>query len=166
LREGERSDNIYVVVDSSKIARCSWCGTTESENWIGSDFGIYCSTGCSLAANTPVSILMFTFFALMWLPSIAFLPVSSGSVLFLVLALLSLCCSLPGLIQRRSVPNGSRANGVPLDTALLATVSTSVICPRCDANLDLRNIGEDRVYVCGYCGATGTIEIINKGGQK
>jgi len=50
----------------------------------------------------------------------------------------------------------------PLDTALLSTVTTSVACPICDAELDLRTIGKDWVYVCGYCGATGTIIIVNK----
>ena len=163
MRDGERSDNIYVVADSSKIARCAWCGAIESENWIAGNWSLFCSEGCSLAAGAPIAVSVFILFAFASLLSRALWPMD-GSVFLvpLMLGLPFLCCSLPGLNHRRSVPKDSRANEIPLDTALLTTVATSVVCPRCDAELDVRSIGKDRVYACGYCGATGTINIVNK----
>jgi len=174
LRGEEQSDRIDVVVDSSKIVRCKWCGTSESEKWLRTRLGLFCSVGCSYADSTEqfvpqalcLSIIM-PLFIMMVIPRIV------GTVGFdivvmlsIFVGLMSLYSGMRGMDYRRSVPKDSRRNEVHLGTALLRTVSTSVVCPRCDANLDLRNIGEDRVYVCGYCGATGTIEIIDKSGQR
>lgn len=168
MRQGERSDNIYVVVDSSKIARCAWCGTMESKNWRVSRYGLYCSHACSFAAGAPVLICTSVFFLALGFGIV--MTVGWGAVgifsCFLMLALPPLCCGLQGQSHRRSVPRNSMADEVSLHTALLATVATSVVCPRCDAELDLRSIGKDRVYACGYCGTTGTIAVIDKSKQR
>jgi DNA-directed RNA polymerase subunit RPC12/RpoP len=70
------------------------------------------------------------------------------------------------IVHRYLVPRDYRRNEVLFDTALLATVSTSVTCPRCDANLELQSIGRNRTYVCGHCGATGAIAVIDKGERE
>ncbi len=173
LKDGERSDNIYVVVDSSKVARCKWCGITESEKWIPGQNGLFCSRGCSYASTGLQGLFMFIFsiaFSLFFVGLGTMIgsagPAVFPSLVFLSFALLSLFVYVQGVTHRSSMPKNSRADDVPLDTALLRTVSASVNCPRCDANLDLRKIGEDRVFMCGYCGATGTVRIIDRSEQK
>jgi len=167
VREGERSDNIYVLVDSSKVARCKWCGITESEKWIPDRNRVFCSQECWLASNATAPIWMLIPGAFVSLLLAAFGSIGlSASLAFLGFGSVFLCCSIPALNQRRAVPKNSRANEVLLDTALLATVSAPVACPRCDANLDLRKIGKDRVYICDHCGATGTITVVIKSEQR
>lgn len=168
MREGEQSDRIYVVVDSSKIARCKWCGIIESERWHFTTGESFCSTKCALAGNVSQYILGFILVAvsspiLLTMAGPMYMStVVIGSLAMLAVGSPALILGMRGLAHRTSVPKNSRKNATPLDTALLRTVSTSVACPRCDANLDLRSIGTDRVYVCGYCGATGTIAVIDK----
>ena len=53
-----------------------------------------------------------------------------------------------------------------IDTVLHRTVFASMTCFRCDANLDLQKIGEDRVYVCGCSGAAGTVAVIDMSEQR
>jgi len=168
LREGERSDNIYVVVDSFKIARCAWCGIMESKNWRVSQYGLYCSTKCANANGATLLAVLFVLFVLL---SLSVLIASrfagiGASLYILMIGVPALVCSLQGTMHRKSVPRNSRASEVSRDAALLRTVSASVNCPRCDGNLDLRKIGNDGIYVCGYCGATGAVRIIDRSEQR
>ena len=168
MREGEQSDRIYVVVDSSRIARCKWSGIIESESWQFSEGESFCSSGCLRAERAQSMFLGFILAAvstpilLMTAGPMYLSTVVNGSLLIMMVGSPLLILGMMGMAYRMSVPRDSRRNEVLFDTALLRTVSTSVTCPRCDANLDLRSIGKDRVYVCGYCGATGTISVIDK----
>jgi DNA-directed RNA polymerase subunit RPC12/RpoP len=172
LRDGEQLNSIYVVVDSSKIARCKWCGIMQGEKWRYTAIGIFCSMECMYANGTRGNLEALIVWGALTLPLAAIsalihLGIAFGLFCcFLVLGLPLLSVHRRGMAHRRAVPKDSRANDVPLDTALLSTVTTSVTCPRCDAELDLRSIGEDRVYVCSYCGATGTITIVNKSEER
>jgi len=41
-----------IVVSKDRLARCTWCGTLESNGWVFSEKGkIYCTTECMLADN-------------------------------------------------------------------------------------------------------------------
>jgi len=140
----------------------------ESKTWRHTRIGTFCSVGCADAGAVPLGALAFVLSAAgsLFILTIAGARGAGFSALLLIIGIPALYCSSLGMLHRRSVPKDSRANDVPLDTALLATVSTSVVCPRCDAELDLRSIGKDRVYACGYCGATGTISVIDKSKQR
>ena len=167
MREGEQSDNIYVMVDSSKIARCKWCGVIQSASWTG----VFCSRECMRASDALSGPLVFILataagltFLIVFRQHILFAV--SSSLILLMFGTLAFIYSGMGMRDRRSVPKNSRADDVPLDTALLATMSTSVVCPRCDAELDLRSISKDGAYACGYCGTTGTITVVDKSKQR
>ena len=149
------------------ISRCEWCGVMESES------RRFCSTECAFAAGAPGMIPILMVGAV--LSSLLILNVGQPTymstpgylkLLSLVLPIPPLIMAIQGIEHRKSVPRNSRRNDAPLDTALLRTVSTSVACPRCDANMDVRGIGKDGVYVCGYCGATGTVAVIDKSEQR
>jgi transcription elongation factor Elf1 len=159
---------IYIAVDPTKVSRCKWCGTTQSEKWKGDQYGgIFCSTECSLAyyANmTLVSYPLLTiFFPLAFSSGIS---VSLGALLpfFALFALLFsplLCFGGAGTYQRMHIPKDSRRDDVPIDVAMLKAMSSTVLCPRCDANIDVSKVGKDMTYTCEYCGVSGTIEIMN-----
>jgi len=137
----------------------------ESEIWRYTRIGTFCSAECAYASAASVELGVFIFMVAFspFLMIIAGPGGAAASLLLLVtLGLPALFCAVRGMTHRQSVPRDSRRNKAPLDAALLRTVSAAVSCPRCDGNLDLRSIGEDRVYVCGYCGATGTISVIDK----
>jgi len=170
LEEGEQSDRICVVVDSSRIVQCKWCGITQSERWIKSRGRFFCSTSCANAGSEKClaeAYVVCTFFLSMPLFLAAF-PGSLGYgnlrllIILVLIGLMVISRISEGMAYRKSMPRNSRRDQIPLDTALLATVTTSVVCPRCGAELDLLSIGKDRVYACGYCGATGAITVVNK----
>jgi hypothetical protein len=168
--DSKESLRIYIAVDPTKVSRCKWCGTTESRSlmgWRGSNWGgVYCSTACSLADYANRTLLIYPI--LVALVSFVFMrgfPISLdayliGIAIFAVLFSPLICFGGVGQYYRRNIPKGSRRNDVSLDTALLQVMPSTVLCPRCDANIDVTKVGEDKVYTCDYCGASGTIEIV------
>ena len=165
--DSKESIRIYVAVDPTKVSRCKWCGTIQSEKWIGDRYGgVFCSTECSFAyyANkTLVSYPLLVIFVplFFWFG----IPVSLGTLLpaFALFALLFsplLCFGGAGHYQRRHISKDSRRDDVPIDVAMLKAMSSTVLCPRCDANLDVSKVGKDMTYTCEYCGASGTVEIM------
>jgi hypothetical protein len=144
----------------------------ESESWQFSEGESFCSSGCLRAEKAQSTFLAFILAAvsfpilLMMASPMYMSTVVYGSLAMMLVFSPLLILAIQGVLYAESVPRGSRAKAVSLDTAMLATVSTSVACPRCDANLDLRKIGKDRIFVCGYCGATGTVRIVDRSEQK
>lgn len=118
--------------------------------------GIYCSDECKFADQANCTILLFLFA----IPFALAISELVGLLFFCVLISPILICGAIGQYHRRTIPKGSRRDDVPIDTTMLQAVSSAVLCPKCDANIDVRKVGEDRVYTCDYCGASGTIEVI------
>lgn len=168
MKESSESYPIYIAVDSSKIARCKWCGTAESEHWEKTQKGIYCSGDCKMAdgaisnavgyficmisvlipfLSLPVLFpLMNVGFVLPYLPLLGLFPV--------------LYFGLKGLYLRKNIIRGSRRDEGSSKLALLRSVASTVSCPKCDGNIDLTGVGEDMVYTCEYCGASGRIRTV------
>ncbi len=161
---------IYITVDSKKISRCKWCGTLESNNWVTSADGVYCSQKCNLASEIDVSGVC----SLLWLILSPFFVVVIGFTRISMTLLTSIIVwiflviifspvyyvRIQGSRHRKNIPKDSRMDESLLEAELLKAVSTAVVCPRCDANIDLQNLGPRRTYTCTYCGTTGTINII------
>ena len=59
------------------------------------------------------------------------------------------------------IPKGSRGKEGLDDISVLKTILKHAECPNCDGNIDLSGVEEDRIYHCGYCGATGIVEIVH-----
>ena len=166
MKESSEFHPIYIAVDSSKVARCKWCGRVESEHWEKTQGAIYCSGDCRLAdgaISNAVGCLLYMIIAPLYLTpllihmlgvgfSLAYLPIL-GMVPVLYFG-------LKGLHVRRNITRGSRRDEKPTELALLRSVASTVTCPKCDGNIDLTKVGEDMVYTCEYCGASGTIEIL------
>ena len=167
MTDNKESLRIYIAVDPTKVSRCKWCGTTQSEKWKGNQYGaIFCSTECSLANYANRTLVFY--------PLLVFAPLilSIGKPIFLgaflgALALFALLWSPllffggAGLYQRRRIPKDSRRDDIPIDVAMLKAMSSTVLCPRCDANIDVSKVGKDMTYTCEYCGASGKVEIMN-----
>jgi hypothetical protein len=143
-----------------------WCGARQSNEWSAAEGAIYCSLDCTLASNG--HSLLFGFF-LMVVATPIFLLVNNpmypstvviGTVAIALVLSPLLFLGWKGLRARVRIPRGSRSDAGVLDLSLLDGISSAVACSRCDANLDLKKIGSDRVYKCEYCGATGIIDIV------
>ena len=127
---------------------------------------MYCSKECNLAsqANDFISgfVMIVVFIPIMLTMGgpryLSIIIIGSAIVIAMFSPLLY--CGLVGHSHRRKIPKGSRRNQVSSDMALLKAMSSAVLCPRCDANLDVTKVGQDRVFTCDYCGASGTIEIL------
>lgn len=161
---------IYIAVDSKKISRCEWCGTLESNNWTTSGECAYCSKKCNLASEIDVS----AFCSFLWLILSPFFVVVIGitgipmtllsSIIVWIILVIGFSpvyyVLILGYRHRKDIPKDSKMDESLLEVKLLKAVSTAVVCPKCDANIDLNNLGPRRTYTCTYCGTTGTINII------
>ena len=155
--DSKESLRIYIAVDPAKVARCKWCGGTESKNWTGDNMsGIYCSDECRFADQSNCILLFFV----ISMPLALVISGPAGLFLFSVLLSPMLVCGGIGQYHRRTIAKDSRRKDVSIDTAMLQAVSSAVLCPKCDANIDVTKVGDDRVYTCDYCGASGTIEVV------
>jgi len=163
MTENREPLRVYIAVDPTKIVRCQWCGAAESEEWHRTRYGVYCSMDCFYAAQANGYLCAY----IIEVASSSFLVgVVSPSALLVGIPLIMLLFS-PCLIwtkrgwdHQKNMPRDSRRDDVTSDLALLKTISSGVSCPRCNANIDVRKIGTDRVYNCEYCGASGTIEFL------
>ena len=162
---------LHIFVDGSKVVRCKWCGTTQSEKWIPAGFGdFYCSDNCKRAAEwnpegygfctfgfTLLLFLVIIFTGLPWeilLPGILIM-----SPLFILLPVI-MYFRKPPEDYKEKVPKNSRWNEGLSDLSLLKTITSHAVCPNCDGNLDLSKVTQDMVYACEYCGASGKIEVV------
>jgi hypothetical protein len=165
LKEHKESHPIYIAVDPTKLARCRWCGTYKSEFWGEAESGLYCSSDCHYANHTDEFLVGF-FCAVILIPFILVNLLSSpgliigGTFLFWLMVAPLLVYGLRSRRYRAMVPRGSRSHDVSNEQALLRTMASTVSCPKCDGNIDIGKVGDDRTYHCEYCGASGKIEII------
>jgi len=163
MKTSSESLRIYITVDSTKIVRCQWCGVAQSEHWHRARNGIFCSRNCSHAVNPYCDIVAVVLLWITYSPLVLFLPAGYNVIGMLAIILVLSPCLIPvkgGLDHRKKVPRNSRRDDVASDMALLKAISSRVSCPKCGANINLRKVGEDRVYNCEYCGASGTIELV------
>ncbi len=166
MKDNNESLRIYIAVDPSKVATCKWCGSVESEDWRKGS-GVYCSRECGWADQSENSLLFF----LLWIPialAIAALNLPSTPDRFPFVSIILIIVGSPCMIFgfagrgfRKDIPKDSRkTEGRMSELALLRAVTSKVSCPRCDGNIDIREVSEDGVFACEYCGASGTIELL------
>ncbi len=168
---GERSElpRLYIAVDPSKLVRCSWCGSLESEDWEHAQIGTFCSKSCLNAAESTRGGSLFACFWIVLMIAIYFSI--GGAYLFTNMALmvciiglmvLGLCFLVKhrkGMDSASKIPKDSRRKESLDDITLLKTIMTHFECPNCDANIDVADIKADQVFHCGYCNASGIVEI-------
>jgi hypothetical protein len=83
------------------------------------------------------------------------------SILLIVVGSPMMIFGFAGRGFRKDIPKGSRKTAGRLsELAMLRAATSKVSCPKCNANIDLKAVREDRVYSCEYCGASGTIKIL------
>ncbi|RDE14175.1 MAG: hypothetical protein C4K48_06475 [Candidatus Thorarchaeota archaeon] len=163
MTENREPLRVYVAVDPAKILRCMWCGLAESETWKRTKYGTYCSTECFYAAEASGFLCVFILEVVLTSVMIGVatpFPLFIGLPFAMLIFSPCLVWARVGWSRQKSVPRNSRRNETSSDIALLKAISSGVLCPRCNANIDVRTIGEDRIYRCEYCGASGTIEVV------
>ncbi len=166
------SEPIRVLVDASKASKCDWCGTFESYSWQRTNYGgSFCSWQCKTAferdrgknlgacllfIGLPLALVLMTnpeTFAggvgLAWIAAAGGLPLA-----YVYIA---------GGRARKKVPKGSQRPGQQSEYALMRSMSGPMKCPNCDGNIDLSAVSPDMVYHCGYCGASGRVQMIYRG---
>ncbi len=164
----------YVTVDKDRVTRCLWCGTVESKDWIKTGrtdiSGFYCSKRCELADVVNYRRRGVIACPICGIFSIAFgIAISSFAIdwamFFVVMGGIMLISSLfciedyqIGLHYRKIVPRGSRRDNRSLEILVLKQAQTIASCPRCGGNIDLNQIGSNRIFTCPYCGVEGILE--------
>jgi len=110
LKERGESLPIYIAVDATKIARCKWCGSAESEEWIPAQQGLYCSGDCSQAANAGGLLVIYCLLTLT-MPMLLLLigPIQPttfaiGSSLFIIMATPFLYCEIQAQSKKKRIP--------------------------------------------------------------
>jgi hypothetical protein len=168
------SPKLYVAVDANKVARCEWCGGSESGFWVHRRDKLYCSTDCQDAdtGNEQMLfgaclILIFLVISIPMLLGSIFMGSGQGfgisiSLIFFCALFLVYWCSIyqNGKLVREKTPKGSRYNEAVSPLSLLKTKFQHIECPNCDGNINLSDVDEDMTYYCDYCGASGIVEIL------
>jgi hypothetical protein len=171
---GERSDlpRLYISVDPSKLSRCRWCGTSESEEWVHGEIGTYCSDRCKKAARvkSPLAIICFSMVGLLATVGIFALGGPADGMVALLVMIFAGCIVCYECQESNDavsqVPEGSRKSKALDEISMLKTIMTHLECPNCDGNIEVDTIEEDQVYHCGYCGASGIVEITFTKGKR
>ena len=162
---GERSDlpRLYVAVNPSKLVRCTWCGTLESVRWEHTKGGTFCSDTCQKAAEISTECVQCQCFcSIIMIVICSVVGIEFGIIVssFLVpIGVLMLLEDRRGKQAALKVPKNSRRKYGLDEFSVLKTIVKHVECPNCDGIIDLTKIEADRIYHCGYCGATGIVEI-------
>ncbi|MFW9975444.1 MAG: hypothetical protein ACFFDQ_09285 [Candidatus Thorarchaeota archaeon] len=130
----EESDRL--LVRSDYLARCKWCGTPHSPDWVKQDYGdLYCSRECQLAASAR------------WKQNIGAFATLTGVVMFLIpspatiliginLLPLGVCILVQGIVGRKYVDRKDKYTNVEL-----------LVCEYCN------HINTPGIVVCDNCGA-------------
>lgn len=166
---------LHIVLDASKTKHCDWCGSPQSDRWKTNKEGTFCSNKCIDAARSEnrwtsalITGFFATFFIWAWIQLLVerywvapnFIGMLLG-ITILILGPISVKTIIEFADHKLALerPKGSRRNlGVSL-TSILSKISGPLQCPNCDGNLNVEEIDEDMVYTCGYCGASGLVEI-------
>jgi hypothetical protein len=166
MKESNESHPIYIIADSKKIAKCDWCGTTESMDWQKYRDKIYCSTDCLRAGqarnNLSVGLCLVVVLPCMWaVMTFPFVGIGFGlSIMMILLGCPYLIYGQEGRDIQKRITQGSKTQETPTELTLLRSVTSTVSCPKCDGNIDLTKVSEDMAYTCEYCGVSGAIEIL------
>jgi len=170
------SGRIRIILDATKVNRCAWCGSPESDQWISGEGGSYCSEEClkewwrernaeMICISPCMIIIILPLLLAIWFMDNPYMDdtlrlqiVGFGSVLLVILSIITIHLYKDRMHQTDR-PKGSRCNIGVSEVSLLRNISTPIECPNCDAAIDLKNVGEDLIYHCHYCGANGVIEI-------
>ncbi|TFF96775.1 hypothetical protein EU546_00730 [Candidatus Thorarchaeota archaeon] len=154
MKGEQKGAKLYVAADLSRVQRCAWCGSMESDGWRGR----FCSRTCEIASSrnggigfSPVSVLVMI---PLWVVGkyqslgimILFSTASFGMVSISVLA-------------GKVTPKQSRKQLLTVRDVYLRGLLSVAECPNCDGRIDLSHVGEDGVYQCDYCGSEGIVEI-------
>ncbi|MFW9888584.1 MAG: hypothetical protein ACFFER_10400 [Candidatus Thorarchaeota archaeon] len=148
---------LYIVVETPQVPRCKWCG-------IGLSGGVpfydtYCSAECSTSDEGGNLIGIIGGLLLLVLIPLLFLdPAFLILIAFVGMVVLGLTAQIRKT-REKAPPKGSRANEWPSEISLLRSRLPLVNCPKCNENLNLSIIGEDKVFYCQYCDAIGVLEI-------
>ncbi|MFW9844295.1 MAG: hypothetical protein ACFFEV_06955 [Candidatus Thorarchaeota archaeon] len=161
---------IRVLVNTSKLLRCNWCGTFQSDTWISNKKGVYCSSNCVKAEGYQDRCFCICFLVITIGLSGAFTRVvipERNATIFVIIGIASFLILVYAIFDTKSVsdyigevPKNARVAKSSGDVIFLKTVASHIECPNCDGNIDLSNIQEDMVYHCDYCGADGIIELV------
>ncbi len=164
---------IYVVVDTSRAAKCAWCKSIESKNWKSTTEGkLFCCSKCRDAyyCENRQYITIFMLVAgvvclLIYLsdpespnafrvlfPSLMFLSFAVGTIPFIFI----------GYSHAKKVPQYSRRAILSAEHVFARRISNPIDCPNCMGKLDLSKIQREMVYCCEYCGATGAVEVVRQ----
>ncbi len=164
MAEKKDQHRIHIILDDTKVNRCKWCGSPQSDDWISSKDGAFCSKNCARAAYSEdswrfgICLVGLPFFMLLALVSQNPLwPLYIFMFPLILIYYAWLFCS--GRNHAKGTPKGSRRNTGLSAASLLRRVSAPIECPNCDAKIDLKNVGEDMIYHCQYCGASGVVDI-------
>ena len=163
---------LQLFLEDSKIERCIWCGTQQSDKWIDSPEGLYCSSDCMKASKKQdqkiwraMCVLLLVSSVLFYLATTSFFSfdrrfetIAFGIAITLDLVMLYLAISQYHKYEP-TIARNSRRGFRPTEVSLLRKISEPVECPKCGADIDLTDIGDDMVYHCQYCGANGVVEI-------
>jgi uncharacterized Zn-finger protein len=153
---------LYVVLEATEQARCSWCGTisprTEWSRGIGGK--VYCSNECRISGDGPAWILIVVFFIPIGLyPFLLFIPAAEIIIIMMTALVVLLLSYYTRETRKKASPKGSRRDEQLSEMALLQSRLQLVKCPMCNKNLNLSIVKEDGVFHCQYCDATGVLEI-------
>jgi len=163
---------LHIVLDASKVNRCIWCGSPLSDHWILGEEGSYCSDSCAKAKSSDLflpaacmTIILLPLLVAIWSITSSFFDPNlkfQAIIVLIAMVILSAILSISTYRDRRyaaEVPQGSRRHIGVSEVSLLRRISAPVDCPNCDAKINLTNVGEDMIYHCQYCGASGIVEI-------
>jgi hypothetical protein len=174
IADDKGTGRIHIILDAAKVNRCSWCGIPISDEWVVGRDGSFCSQDClNKSWNEKRSNLFnvcgwlailqtLVFPAFLLIVGLQFLPFVAISILIMILVLVCLHQFIRENLEisdKIDRPKDSRRNIGISEVSLLRSISNPVECPNCDGLIDLANIGEDMVYHCQYCGASGVLEI-------
>jgi predicted nucleic acid-binding Zn ribbon protein len=176
MAEKKETGRIRIILDASKVNRCSWCGIPISDDWVAGRDGSFCSRECLYNSWNERRSKLFP--VCEWLAILLFLifltiplinPRSILDARYLLFIFSFIFSTVLFLVfLRREIrdhshdidrPKDSRRNIGISEVSILRSISTPVECPNCDGLIDLANIGDDMVYRCQYCGASGVLEI-------
>ena len=160
MSDNQDLPRLYIMLDASNIRRCSWCGGPAIENLVSISPSIaYCSSECG-AANTAngVVVISVVILSVIWVGLALLHPL--GNLFLIATVIITAYLSIRGRrLRELAIPQRSRANEQPSVLSLLKSRFPFVKCPSCAEKLNLSLIGEDRIYQCQYCDATGVLEI-------
>ncbi len=153
-------DSDRVVVRKDKLARCMWCGSLESNNWITSEQGdIYCSPECMAAASVgrkKAGALLYIVCALAMMLFPLLLIISNGGfgigplLQLAIIGFFMVICGLIGYLEaiqgKKYQDRKGKYSGIPpleCEYCRYQNPPSATRCLNCDAPLSDAGFAED-----------------------